>query len=71
MVCTCMAKLRHKHLRLDQSKIRFAMRYFRVTSEQEAIDRALALLMEEEFIIGRLARLRGTLKGDRRGWPYL
>jgi len=66
-----MPKLRHKHLKLDQKKIDFARRYFGVASEQEAIDRALALLVDEERIVGRLVRLRGALRGDGRAWPYL
>jgi len=57
---------RSKHLKLDQRKIDFAKRYFGVTSEQEAIDRALALLMQEERIVRRLRPLRG----DDRVWPY-
>ena len=61
---------RHKHLKLDQRKIDFAKRYFGVTSEQEAIDRALALLMQEERIVRRLRPLRGVLRGDDRAWPY-
>jgi len=61
---------RHKHLKLDQQKIDFAKRYFGVTSEQEAIDRALALLMQEEHIVRRLKALRGALRGDDRAWPY-
>jgi len=65
-----MRTIRHKHLKLDQGKIDFAKRYFGVDSEQEAIDRALALLMEEERIGRRLRPLRGILKGDERPWPY-
>ena len=61
---------RHKHLKLDQRKIDFAKRYFGVKSEQEAIDRALALLMEEEHQVEVLKPLKGFLKGDRREWPY-
>ena len=61
---------RHKHLKLDQRKIDFAKRYFGVTSEQEAIDRALALLMEEERQVKAMKPLKGALKGDRREWPY-
>ncbi len=63
--------LKHKHLKLDQSKIDFAKRYFGVSSDQEAIDRALELLVEEERIVRGLRPLRGVLKGDRRPWPYL
>ena len=63
--------LKHKHLKLDQKKIDFARRYFGVSSDQEAIDRALGLLVEEEGIVAALRPLRGVLKGDRRPWPYL
>ena len=62
---------KHKHLRLHQRKIDFAKRYFGVESEQEAIDRALSLLMEEQKIVKRLKPLKGLLKGDERPWPYL
>ena len=58
------------YLKLDQQKIDFAKRYFGVTSEQEAIDRALALLMQEERIVRRLKALRGALSRDDRAWPY-
>ena len=70
-VHTMYMRLRHKHLKLDQRKIDFAKRYFGVSSEQEAIDKALSLLMEEEEIVRRLRPLRGLLKNDRRPWPYL
>jgi hypothetical protein len=63
--------LRHKHLKLDQRKIDFAKRYFRVKSEQEAIDRALSLLMEEQQILAALKPLEGSLKDDKQLWPYL
>ncbi len=63
--------LKHKHLKLDQRKIDFAKRYFGVDSEQEAIDRALSLLMEEQQLIKALKPLKGILKGDERPWPYL
>ena len=61
---------RHKHLKLDQQKIDFAKRYFGVTSEQDAIDRALGLLMQEQDIVRRLKALRSVLRGDDRAWPY-
>jgi len=63
-------RLRHKHLKLDQTKIDFAKRYFAVDSEQEAIDRALAMLMDEQQLVDGLKPLKGMLKGDRRPWPY-
>jgi hypothetical protein len=64
------AAFKHKHLKLDQKKINFAKRYFGVASEQEAIDRALSLLMEEQQILAAMTSLEGSLKGDRRPWPY-
>lgn len=63
--------LKHKHLKLDQCKIDFAKRYFGVDSEQEAVDRALSLLMEEQRLSKALKPLKGILKGDERPWPYL
>jgi len=65
------AALKHKHLRLDQRKVDFAKRYFGVQSEQEAIDRALSLLMEEQRIARAMKPLKGVLRGDDRPWPYL
>ena len=62
--------VRHKHLKLDQRKIESAKRYFGVDSEQEAIDRALALLMDEQRIVKAMQTLAGTLKGDDHPWPY-
>ncbi|HEY3353438.1 MAG TPA: hypothetical protein VGQ83_09330 [Polyangia bacterium] len=63
--------LKHKHLRLDQRKIDFARRYFGVRTDQEAVERALSLLMEEARIVKALKPLRGSLRGDERAWPYL
>jgi len=63
--------MKYKHLKLDQKKINFAKRYFGVKTEQEAIDRALSLLMEEEQIVTAMKPLKGVLKGDNRKWPYL
>ena len=65
-----MSNMRHKHLKLDQSKINFAKKYFGVDSEQDAIDRALSLLIDEERITAALKQLKGALKRDRRPWPY-
>lgn len=62
--------MKNKHLKLDQNKIDFAKRYFGVDTEQEAIDRALSILMEEEQIIKAMKPLKGILKGDNNKWPY-
>jgi hypothetical protein len=63
--------MKHKHLKLDQKKIDFAKRYFGVESEQEAIDKALTLIMDERQIVRTMKTLKGALKGDKRPWPYL
>ncbi|MEK6802443.1 MAG: hypothetical protein AABZ34_07230 [Nitrospirota bacterium] len=62
--------LKHKHLVLDQRKINAAKRYFGVQSEQEAVDKALSLLVEEQRLNKALKPLKGVLKGDNRPWPY-
>ncbi len=62
--------LKHKHLKLDQRKIDFARRFFDVKTDQEAIDRALSLLMEEAQIVSRMKPLAKALRGDDRPWPH-
>jgi len=64
------AALKHKHLVLDQRKIDAAKRYFGVDSEQEAIDKALSLLVEEQRLSRALRPLKGILRGDEKPWPY-
>jgi len=64
------AALKHKHLVLDQRKIDAAKRYFGVASEQEAIDKALSLLVEEQRLSKALRPLKGILRGDEKPWPY-
>jgi hypothetical protein len=64
------AALKHKHLVLDQRKINAAKRCFGVVSEQEAIDKALSLIIEEQRLSKALRPLKGVLKGDERPWPY-
>lgn len=64
------AALKHKHLVLDQRKIDAAKRYFGVNSEQEAIDKALSLLIEEQRLSKALRPLKGILRGDEKPWPY-
>ena len=64
------ASLKHKHLVLDQRKIEVAKQYFGVQSEQEAIDKALSLLVEEQHLNKALKPLKAVLKGDDRPWPY-
>jgi len=62
--------LKQKQLVLDQRKINAAKRYFGVDSEQEAINKALSLLVKEQQLSKALRTLKGVLKGDERPWPY-
>jgi hypothetical protein len=43
--------VRHKHLKLDQSKIDKARRLFGAKTEQETIERALDIVIAEEPIL--------------------
>ena len=52
--------LRHKHLRLDQSKIDRARRMLGVATERETIERALDLLLAEERILRIHRQVRGV-----------
>lgn len=51
---------RHKHLKLDQSKIDRAKRLLGARTEQETIERALDLVLGEERILKTHRRLRGV-----------
>jgi hypothetical protein len=51
---------RHKHLRLDQSKIDRAKRLLGTKTEQETIERALDLVVAEERILKAHRRLAGV-----------
>lgn len=64
------AALKHKHLVLDQRKIDAAKRYFGVDSEEEAIDKALSLLIEEQRLSKAMRPLKGVFRGDEKPWPY-
>jgi glutaredoxin 2 len=63
--------IRNKHLKLDQLKINEARKYFRVKSEQEAIDMALSLAIAERRITKGLQKLKRSLNDDEAPWPYL
>jgi hypothetical protein len=52
--------VRHKHLKLDQSKIDRAKRLFGVKTEQETIDRALDLAISEEAILRAHRKVRNV-----------
>jgi hypothetical protein len=52
--------VRHKHLKLDQSKIDRAKRLFGVKTEQETIDRALDLAISEVAILRAHRKVRNV-----------
>ena len=52
--------LKHKHLKLDQSKIDRAKKLLGVTTEQETIERALDLVLGEEPILRVHRRIKAV-----------
>jgi hypothetical protein len=52
--------VRHKHLKLDQSKIDKARRLFGVKTEQETVERALDLVIAEEPILRAHRKIKGV-----------
>lgn len=52
--------IRHKHLKLDQSKIDRARRLVGARTEQETIEHALDLLLAEEAILKAHRRTRAV-----------
>ena len=51
---------RHKHLKLDQSKIDRAKKLLGAKTEQETVERALDLVLGEESILKAHRRVRGV-----------
>jgi hypothetical protein len=43
--------IRHKHLKIDQSKLDRAKRILRLATEQDTIDRALDAVLAEETLV--------------------
>ena len=58
------ASVRHKHIRIDQSKLDKARKVLAATTETEALDRALTLVVSEADIdaVLRRAAAKGKLK---------
>jgi hypothetical protein len=52
--------IRHKHLKLDQTKIDRAKKLLNAKTEQETIERALDLLLGEDAILRAHRKVRGT-----------
>jgi len=53
------AAVRHKHIRIDQTKLNKAKRVLAAETETEALDRALALVISETDIDAALRRVAG------------
>jgi hypothetical protein len=53
---------RHKHLRIDQTKLDRARRILEAETETETLDRALGVVVAEEEIDAELRRARGRAK---------
>jgi hypothetical protein len=51
---------KHKHLKLDQSKIDRAKKLLGAKTEQETIERALDLVLAEEALLKAHRRLKGV-----------
>lgn len=52
--------VRHKHLKLDQTKLDRARRLLRLATEQETVERALDLVLSEEPILRAHRRVKGV-----------
>ena len=52
--------VRHKHLKIDQTKIDRARRVLGAKTEQETVERALDLAIAEEPILQAHRKVRGT-----------
>lgn len=55
--------LKHKHLRLDQEKLERVKALLGVSTDTEAIDRAMDLVLEEDLLNNALRRTRAKAKG--------
>jgi len=58
------SSIRHKHVRIDQAKLDKAKKVFRATTDTEALDRALTLVVSEADVDRTLRRVarKGQLK---------
>ena len=53
------ASIRHKHIRIDQTKLDKVRKVFAAATETEALDRALTLVVSEADINATLRQLAG------------
>ena len=56
------AAIRHKHLQLDQAKLTRAKNVLGAKTETEAIERALAFVVEEHTLDQPLKRAKGRMQ---------
>ena len=54
-----MGSVRHKHIRIDQTKLDKAKRILAASTETEALDRALTIVVSEAGIDATLRRVAG------------
>jgi len=54
--------LRHKHVRIDQSKLNKAKKVLGAKTDTEALDRALSFVVAEDEINATLRRVKGKMK---------
>jgi hypothetical protein len=57
--------IRHKHLRLDQTKLHRVKKLLGVATETEALEGAMNLVLAEETILKTLRRVRGKGQIER------
>ena len=53
------ASVRHKHIRIDQAKLDKARRILAASTETEALDRALTLVVSEADVDAALRKVAG------------
>ena len=53
-------RIRHKHLKIDQTKLDRAKKRLRVATDRETIDRALDSVLAEEIIVRAQAKGRAV-----------
>ncbi len=60
IVCFVNMAVRHKHLKLEQTKLDRARRLLGVKTEQETVEQALDVLLGEEPILRAHGRVKGV-----------
>jgi hypothetical protein len=55
-------EFRHKHVRIDQAKLKKARKVLEAKTDTETLDRALSLVVAEDAINATLRRVKGRTK---------